>query len=172
MDIHPKKNLFLFNSLGLEGFKIFVVNDKEEIIDQLLYDFSKCKLKLNQKLKLCSMRFCVETWEKMQQKTKTQLTDTGQNLFHLLEQFVKLKKSCCINILTPENAVQNLTSPNCGSFQLYFYKNLFDSDERSKTLNHKMLTKNTLETIINEIFSTEIEENEYLIKNFYEEYNL
>ena len=73
MDIHPKNNSFLFDSLGLEGFKVFVVNDKEEIIDQLLYDFSKC----NQKLMLCSKKFCVETWEKMQQKPKNQSTDTA-----------------------------------------------------------------------------------------------
>ena len=38
------------------------------------------------------MKFCVETWGKMQQKTKSQLTDTAQNIFHLLEQFAKLKK--------------------------------------------------------------------------------
>ena len=70
IDIQTKNNLFLFDSLGLEGFKLFVVNDKEEIINQLLYNFSKCKMKLNQKLTLCSMTFCAETWEKMSQKTK------------------------------------------------------------------------------------------------------
>ena len=35
-----------------------------------------------------------------------------------------------------------------------------------------MHNKSTLQAIINEIFSTEIEENDYLIKNFKEEYNL
>ena len=70
MDINPKNNLFLFDSLGLEGFKISVVNDKEEIINQLLYNFRKCKVKLNQTITLCSMKFCAETWEKMPQKTK------------------------------------------------------------------------------------------------------
>ena len=33
LDIQPKNNLFLFDCLGLEGFKLFVVNDKEEIIN-------------------------------------------------------------------------------------------------------------------------------------------
>ena len=70
IDIHPKNNLFLFDSLGLEGFKLFIVNDKEEIINQLLYNFSKCKMKLNRKLTLCSTTFCAETWEKMSHKTK------------------------------------------------------------------------------------------------------
>ena len=108
----------------------------------------------------------------MQQKTKNQLTDTTQNFFHLLEHFAKLKKSRCMNILILENSVQSLTSSTCGSFQLYFYKNLFDPNQKSKILNHKTLYKSTLQTIINEIFSTEVEENEYLVKNFNEEYDL
>ena len=89
-----------------------------------------------------------------------------------MEQFAKSKKSQCMNILVLENRVQNLLRSSCGSFQLYFYKNLFDPDERSKILDHQKLIKNTLETIINEIFSTDINENEYLVKNFKEEYNL
>ena len=61
---------------------------------------------------------------------------------------------------------------SCSEFQLYFYKNLFDPDEESKTLNHENLNKKTLETIINEIFSTNVDENEHIIKNFMEEYDL
>ena len=41
---------------------------------------------------------------KMSQKTKSQLTETAQNLFHLMEQFAKLKKSQCINNLIFENS--------------------------------------------------------------------
>ena len=57
-----------------------------------------------------------------------------------------------MNLLILENTIQELTSVTCGQFQLYFYKNLFDPDDQSKTLNHQKLTKNTLETRINEIF--------------------
>ena len=89
MDIHPKNNLFLFDSFGGEGFKLFIVDIGQKIINKLLYNFKKCESKSSQKLKLCTMKFCVETWQKMSQKTKDQLTDTAQNFFHLLEQFVK-----------------------------------------------------------------------------------
>ena len=108
----------------------------------------------------------------MSQKTKDQLADTAQNFFHLLEQFAKLKRTRCINLLILENTIQNLTTSTCGLFQLYLYKNLFDPDEKSKTLNHQRLTKNTLETRINEIFSTDVDEYEYLVKNFNDEYDL
>ena len=94
------------------------------------------------------------------------MTGTAQNFFHLLEQFAKLKKTHCMNILILENQIQDLVSPNCGLFQLYFYKNLFDLDKKSKILSHGTLNKSILETIINEIFSTDIDENEHIIKNF------
>ena len=118
------------------------------------------------------MKFCVETWQKMSQKTKNQLTDTAQNFFHLLEQFAKLKKTPCVNVVILENSIQDLISPNWGEFQLYFYKNLFDSDKKSKILSHQTLNKSTLEAIINEIFSTDVDETEHIIKNFTEEYEL
>ena len=152
LDIQSKNNLFLFNSLGLDGFKVFVVNNQETVINELLYDFKRCESKSNKRLTLCSMKFCVDTWQKMSQKTKSQLTETAQNLFHLMEQFAKLKNSQCMNITILENRVQDLLTADCGPFQLYFYKNLFDPEEKSKILHHQKLTKNTLETLINEIF--------------------
>ena len=42
-----------------------------------------------------------------------------------------------MNILILDNNVQDLTSTNCGLFQLYFYKNLFDPEEKSKIINHE-----------------------------------
>ena len=90
----------------------------------------------------------------------------------MLERFAKLKKTHCMNLLILENTVQELTASTCGHFQLYFYKSLFHPDDQSKILNHQKLTKNTLEIRINEIFSTDINENEYLMKKFKEEFNL
>ena len=168
-----KTNLFLFDSLGLEGFKFFIVDNNQQIINELLYNFKRCESsKSTQKLKLCIMEICVDTWQKMSQKKKDQLTETAQNFFHLLEQFAKLKKTQCMNIIILENTIQDLTTTHCGQFQLNFYKNLFDPDNQSKILNHQKLTKNTLETRINEIFSTDVNENEYRIRKFEEEFNL
>ena len=136
MDIHRKNNLFLFDLFDVEDFRHLIVNTDQKVINELLCNFKKCENNSSQKLKLCAMKFFVETWQKMSQKTKDQLTDTAQNFSHLLEQFAKLKKTHCMNVLILENSIQDLTSPNCGEFQLYFFKNLFDSDEKSKILNH------------------------------------
>ena len=80
-NIQLKNNLFLFDSFGLEGFKIFVVDYDQQIINKLLYNFKEYESKPAQKLKLYTMKFCVETWQKMSQKTKDQLTDTAQIFF-------------------------------------------------------------------------------------------
>ena len=56
-----KNNLFLFDLFGLEGFKHFIVNNDQKIINELLYNFEKCDSKSNKKLELCTMKFCIET---------------------------------------------------------------------------------------------------------------
>ena len=53
------------------------MNIDPQIINQLLYKFKKCESETNQKLQLCVMKFCVETWQKMSQKTKNQLRDAA-----------------------------------------------------------------------------------------------
>ena len=51
MDIHQKKDLFVFDSFGV-GFKLFIVNNNQKVINELLYNFKKCESKSSQKLKL------------------------------------------------------------------------------------------------------------------------
>ena len=173
MDIHPPKNLLLFDSLGLEGFKFFTVDNDENIIDELLYNFKKCKVSLvNQKLTLCTMKFSINVSEKLPHTKKEQLTDTAQTFFHLLAQFVKLKRTNDMNILIVEHPVQELTSSTCGLFQLYFYKNIFDPEEKSKIINHGTLNKRMIEAILNEVLTTDANENEQVIGKFKEEYDL
>ena len=162
----------MFDSFCIEEFKLFIAVNDQDIYNELLCNFKKCESKSNQKLELCTMTFCVETWQKMSHKKKDQLADTASNFFHLLEQFAKSKKTHCMNILILENQIQDLTSSTCGHFQLYFYKNLLDPDEKSKIISHRTLNKSTLQTILNKIFSTDIKENEYIVKHFKEEYNL
>ena len=91
IDIHPENNLFLFDSFGIEGFKLFIV-DNDQNINELLYNFKKYENKSNQKWKLCTIKFCVETWPKMSHKIKDQLTDTAQNFFSFTRTVCEIKK--------------------------------------------------------------------------------
>ena len=171
LDIQPKKNLLLFNSHGIDGFKYFIVDNDEKIIEELLYDFKKCKSNSPiSEIKLCSMTFDLNVWEKMSNQKKTQLNETATYFFHLLYQFAKLKKVNKMNIVIVENDLQKLSSSTCGLFQLYFYKNLFDPPLQSKILSHKILNIATVETLLNEIFTLQAEENEKRIKLFKQEF--
>ena len=46
MDIHPKNNLFLFDSFGIEGFKLFIVDNDQDIINELLIIVKNVRLNL------------------------------------------------------------------------------------------------------------------------------
>ena len=39
IDIQSKNNLFLFDSFGLEGFKLFIVDNDQQVIYELIHNF-------------------------------------------------------------------------------------------------------------------------------------
>ena len=88
----PQKNFFLVESFGIDGFKLFIVNNDEKIFSKLLDDFKKCEPKSNQKLKLCVVTICVETWQKTTHKVKEQSTHTAQIFFSYTRTIYKVKK--------------------------------------------------------------------------------
>ena len=171
LDIQPKKSLLLFDSHGLDGFKYFTVDNDEKIIDKLLYNFKNCKNdNANGNLKLCTMTFDSTIWDKMSDHKKSQLNETATYFFHLLYQFAKLKKTNKMNIVIVENDLQELTSPTCGIFQLYSYKNLFDPSIRSTILEQKNLNATTIQLLLNEILTSEAPENERRVKLFKQDF--
>ena len=65
-----------------------------------------------------------------------------------------------------EDPIQNTETVTCGIFQLYFNENLFNLDTNSKIPNNKKLTKKTVETLLNELFSLDKENNEKIIRQY------
>ena len=65
---------------------------------------------------------------------------------------IKLKLRNFVNIWMVEDRLQNLDSSTCGIFQLYFYDNLFILDKNSKIQSSTKLNKKTVETLLNELF--------------------
>ena len=37
LDLHPKKEIFLFDSVGFDGFKDFLLQDNKKILNKILY---------------------------------------------------------------------------------------------------------------------------------------
>ena len=54
----------------------------------------------------------------------------------------------------------------CVPFQLYFYENLFFPNENSKLHSYKKLTSIALETLLNELFTLNPEDNEQTINEY------
>ena len=70
-----------------------------------------------------------------------------------------------------EDRVQDLNSVTCGIFQLYFYDNLFNQNENSRTQDKARLNKKIIETLLNELFVLDDEnknedKNEERIKQY------
>ena len=60
----------------------------------------------------------------------------------------------------------------CGMYQIYFYVKLFNHLENSSIISKKNLNKQTIEKLLNEILSTDRQENENRIEQFAEENDL
>ena len=82
------------------------------------------------------------------------LSDTAAISFHFIQAFGnKLKLRNFVNIWMVEDRVQELDSSTWGIFQLYFYDNLFNPDGNIKIQGNTRLNKKTIETLLNEIFT-------------------
>ena len=57
----------------------------------------------------------------------------------------------------------------CGMYQIYFYVNLFNPLENSSIIIEKILNKRAIEKLLNEILSTDRQENENRREQFAEE---
>ena len=170
-NIYPKTELLLFDSKGLEGLKFFIIDDDEGIIHKLLYNLNKFNKK-DKNMKLVSLKFSVDAYHKLKKNEMSKLRDTAKDFFHLLSKFVRVNNLAHeMKVVMVDDEFQELYTDTCGVFQLYFFFLLyFDHDENSKTLLEEHLTKKTFETLLNEIFSKDKNENERRVSEFPKEH--
>ena len=48
LDLHPKKEMFLFDSFGFHGFKEFLLQDNKKALNKILYGIKKFEKKRQQ----------------------------------------------------------------------------------------------------------------------------
>ena len=164
--------MFLFDSFGFTGFKTFIVDTDLNVIDKLLCNVNKFN-KNDEKINLINLKFSEYEYNRIKRKSYlSKLTDTAKDLFHLLSEFSKYHNVNEMTLYAADDHLQEIISDTCGIFQLYFYKSLFNPLETSQIIEHEKLTKQTIEKILNEIFSTDKASNEEKMADFKEEYNL
>ena len=110
----------------------------------------------------------MQEYEKI--KHKNRLSETTIDLLHLKNEYEKkhdLKDEIIVHLV--DNRLQMIEKDTCGMYQIYFYVNLFNPLENSGIINEKILNKRTNEKLLNEVLSTDRQENENRIEQFTEE---
>ena len=64
LDLHERKEIFLFDSFGFEGFKEFIIDNDRNILNKILFGIEKF-LKKHKKLTLITLKFSMIEYEKM-----------------------------------------------------------------------------------------------------------
>ena len=168
LEISSKDQIFLFDSFGFVGLKEFIIDVDKEIIDQFFCGLEK----INKKDKIVNLTYVHFDIESYKQINKNSLTTTSRDFFHSLSQFDKVHNKDSVDVFMVDDQLQNIKSDTCGLFQLYFYMNLFIPKENSKILSKKTLNLRTIKTLLNEIFSKDISQNEITVENFAAEHNI
>ena len=170
LDLHQKKEIFLFDSFGFEGFKKFIIDNDRKVLNKVLFGLNKFQ-KSDHKITLISVKFSVSEYEKI--KATKQLKTTTQDLLHLMYEFGKLHNiQDEITVFSLDDQLQKIETDTCGIFQIYFYYNLFNPFSDSSIIKDKVLTKHTIEKLLNEIFSLNQEQNEKVIEQFAQQNNI
>ena len=97
------------------------------------------------KINLCNIRFNLNAYKNLSSEELDALSDTTSNIFHFVQVFGnKLKLRNFVNIWMVVDKLKDLDSVTCGIFQFYFYSNLFNPNENSKTQDKARLNKKTI----------------------------
>ena len=167
LDLHQKKEIFLFDSFGFTGFQKFVIDNDIRILNKILFGIQKFKKK-DQKITIISLKFSMKEYEKI--KTGHRLRPTTQDLLHLIYEYGRLHNiKDFVTIYSVDNQLQRIETDACGIFQLYFYYNLFAPFENSSIVEDNKLTWRTIEKLLNEIFSLDRDQNEQIVERFTKE---
>ena len=128
------------------------MQEDRKIVKKILFGTEKMN-RTDNKITLCKIEFNLNACKNLTKKELDSLSDAAQNFFHFVQAFGnKLKLPNLVNIWMVEDRVQDLDLSTCGTFQLYFYDNLFNPDENSKIQDKTRLNKKTIETLLNELF--------------------
>ena len=136
LDLHLKKEIFLFDSFGFDGFKEFLLQDDKKILNKILYGIKKFEKK-DSKITVITLTFSMEEYEKI--KNVNRLSETMQDILHLINEFGKkdnLKEEVRIHFV--DDQLQKIETNTCGVFQIYFFVNLFNPDENSAIMENKI----------------------------------
>ena len=118
-----------------------------------------------------NVNFVKNNYLKLSEGEKAALSETCTNFLHFLESFADYENQSLIHLWLLEDPIQDITANTCGYFQIFFYKNLFFPDSDSILHKRKRLTYDVIQSFFQELFTTNTEQNEKVIRYYVEQKN-
>ena len=169
LEIASKDKIFLFDdSYGFIGLKEFIIDNDRKTLDSFFYGSEKMN-KNDKKINLTYVQFDLENYLLAD---KNKLTTTANDFFYTLFEFGRVHNDKIVDVFMVDDPLQHEQTDTCGIFQLYFYTNLFLPQENSKIIKNRQITMRTIVTLLNELFTLDINENEARVKSFARELNI
>ena len=77
-----------------------------------------------------------------------------------------------VTVFNLDDQLQKIETDTCGIFQIYFYYNLFNPFNNSSIIKDNVISKHTIQKLLNKIFSLNQEQNEKVVTQFALENNI
>ena len=119
MTFIQKKQIFLSNSFRFDCFKEFLLQDDKKTLNKILYGIKGLK-KRDSKITVITLTFSMEEYKKI--KTVNRLSETTQDILHLINEFGKLhnlKEEVRVHFI--DDQPQKTETNTCRVFQLYYF---------------------------------------------------
>ena len=160
-----------FDTFGVDSLKSFIIQDDQKVVEKILLRTEQLT-RTDKKITSVNIKFSLNAYKNLSKNELDNWSDTARNFFYFVQSFWdKLKIRDFVNLWVVEGRTQDLDTVNCSIFQIYFYDNLFIPDQNS--IIQKRLNKKTVETLLNELFIlNDQEQNEAIINEHADKRNI
>ena len=170
LDIDRKKDFLLLDSFGIKSLKTFIPQDDKTILTKILKGLENLKERKS-KVNLVKVNFVKNSYNKLSEDEKVALSETCLDFSHFIESFPEYENHAIIHLWLLADPIQDLKTDTCGYFQISFYENLFFPNSDSILQNQKRLTYDVIQAFLQELFSTNVAQNEKVIDLYIREKN-
>ena len=125
LNILPKSKLLLFDSFGISDTQHFIASNNRNIFGKVLKSLELADQRGN-KLPLIKLKFSMSSYEKLTKNEIKKLSETVQDMFHLMYSFRKNENvTSFVKVWMLKDPIKEPKTVTCGPLQLYLYENLF-----------------------------------------------
>ena len=114
LNLHPKKEIFSFDSFGFKSLREFIIQDDKNSMNRIFCDIEKFNKKDN-KITLVTLKFSIAEYKKL--KNFDKLSETTVDLMHLINEYgKKLNLRCEVVIHLVDDQLQLIEKDTSGTY--------------------------------------------------------